>query len=145
MLNIFKRKSVCYSLFWPFIFWLFCQTLILILKYSKCQFSYSKKIISNSFYLRKYYFNFKSNYFKYLYPNTHFYSNTFKMVNSFYPFHLKWSKWPQWSLPNRLLICLPLTLAFNGNHKHLYNGVYLYYQQFLSLSHWNLPTRLSNW
>ena len=42
-----------------------------------------QKIISNLFYLIEYYFNFKSNYFKCLYPNTHSHYITFKMVNHF--------------------------------------------------------------
>ena len=44
------------------------------------------------FYLIKYYFNFKFNHFKYLRPNTHSYSNTFKIVNSFYLFQMRMSK-----------------------------------------------------
>ena len=40
----------------------------------------------------KIYFNFKSKHFKCLYPNTHSHSNTFKIINSFYTFHLEWSK-----------------------------------------------------
>ena len=71
---------------------------ILISTHSKCQFSYSKLSSATVkshfifFYPHKKLFNFKSNYFKYLYSNTRSHSNTFKMVKSFYSFYLKWSK-----------------------------------------------------
>ena len=44
------------------------------------------------FYLTSYYFNFNSNHFKCLNPNIHFYSNTFKIVNSFCSFQMKIGK-----------------------------------------------------
>ena len=47
-----------------------------------------RKVISKIFYLIKYYFNFKFNHFKCLHINTHSRSNTFKMINSFYPMRM---------------------------------------------------------
>ena len=56
------------------------------------QFSYSKMSFQFFFYLTKYYFNLKSNHFKCFHPNTHFHSNTFKIVNSFCPFQMGMGK-----------------------------------------------------